>query len=49
VFANVQVDANQNRTYTSVEAGVPVDFVLNNTFSNSDITALIQQIRATRT
>lgn len=49
VFANVQVDANQNRTYTSVEGGVPVDFVLNNTFSNSDITALIQQIRATRT
>jgi hypothetical protein len=45
VFANVQVDANQNRTYTSVEGGVPVDFVLNNTFSNSDINSLIQQQR----
>jgi C-terminal processing protease CtpA/Prc len=45
VFANVSVDANQNRTYTSVEAGVPVDFVLNDTFNNSDIIALINQIR----
>ena len=45
VFANVSVDANQNRTYTSVEGGVPVDYVLNNTFSNSDIVALINQIR----
>lgn len=49
VFANVSVDANQNRTYTNVEAGVPVDYVLNNTFNNSDITALINQIRNSRT
>jgi subtilase family serine protease len=48
VFANVSVDANQNRTYTSVESGVPVDYVLNNTFSNSDIVALIKQIRSSR-
>jgi hypothetical protein len=49
VFANVSVDENENRTYTSVEVGVPVDYVLNNTFNNSDITALINQIRNSRT
>jgi hypothetical protein len=27
---------------------VPVDYVLNNTFSNSDIVALIKQIRSSR-
>jgi carboxyl-terminal processing protease len=48
VFANVSVDENENRTYTSVEAGVPVDYVLNNTFNNSDIAALINQIRNSR-
>jgi hypothetical protein len=48
VFANVSVDENENRTYTSVEAGVPVDYVLNNTFNNADIIALINQIRSTR-
>jgi predicted transcriptional regulator len=49
VFANVSVDENETRTYTSVEAGVPVDYVLNNTFNNSDIAALINQIRNSRT
>ena len=48
VFANVSVDENENRTYTSVEAGVPVDYVLNNTFNNNDIAALINQIRNSR-
>jgi hypothetical protein len=49
VFANVTVDANQNRTYTNVEGGVPVDYVLTNTFNNNDIAALINQIRNSRT
>jgi hypothetical protein len=48
VFANVTVDANQNRTYTSLEAGVPVDYSLIDTFNNTDITALINQIRNSR-
>jgi hypothetical protein len=45
----VTVDENENRTYTSVEAGVPVDYELTNPFNNDDITALINQIRSTRT
>jgi hypothetical protein len=49
VFASVSVDANGNRTYQNLEAGVPVDYVLNNTFNNNDITALINQIRNSRT
>jgi carboxyl-terminal processing protease len=49
VFANVSVDENENRTYTSVEAGVPVDYVLYNTFNNADIIAVINQIRSDRT
>lgn len=48
VFANVSVDANENRTYTSIEAGVPVDHVLTNTSSDTDIIALINQIRSNR-
>jgi hypothetical protein len=48
VFANVSVDENENRTYTSVEPGVPVDYALANPFNNTDITALINQIRSTR-
>ena len=49
VFASVSVDTNGNRTYQNLEAGVPVDYVLNNTFNNNDITALINQIRNSRT
>jgi carboxyl-terminal processing protease len=45
VLATVTVDENENRTYTSVEAGVPVDYELTNPFNNDDITALINQIR----
>ncbi|MFZ9139006.1 MAG: S41 family peptidase [Bacilli bacterium] len=46
VFANVSVDENENRTYTDIEGGVPVDYTLLNTFDNASIIALINQIRA---
>ncbi len=46
VFANVSVDENENRTYTDIEGGVPVDYTLLNTFDNAAIVALINQIRA---
>lgn len=46
VFATVEVDGNQNRTYTSVESGVVVDYVLNNTYDNAALIALINQIEA---
>jgi hypothetical protein len=49
VFANVTVDENGNRTYTSVEPGVPVDYVVNNPFNNNEITEVINQIRTSRT
>ncbi len=48
VFANVTVDENGNRTYTSVEPGVPVDYTLTNPFDNAAITNLINQIRSER-
>jgi carboxyl-terminal processing protease len=48
VLATVTVDENNNRTYRNIEAGIPVDYVLNNTFNNTDIVALINQIRTTR-
>ena len=48
VLATENVGENANLIYTNIEAGVPVDYVLNNTFNNSDITALINQIRSTR-
>ena len=44
VFATVDVDGDQNRTYTSVESGVVVDYALSNTFDNAAIIALINQI-----
>lgn len=46
VFANVSVDENENRTYTDIEGGVPVDYTLLNTFDNASIVSLINQIRA---
>jgi carboxyl-terminal processing protease len=46
VFATVEVDVNQNRTYTSVESGVVVDYVLTNTYDNAALIALINQIEA---
>ncbi len=46
VFANVSVDENENRTYTNIEGGVPVDYTLLNTFDNASIVTLINQIRA---
>jgi hypothetical protein len=46
VFATVEVDDQENRTYTDVEGGVPVDYTLLNTFDNAAIIALINQIRA---
>ncbi len=46
VFANVSVDENENRTYTDIEGGVPVDYTLLNTFDNASIVTLINQIRA---
>jgi hypothetical protein len=46
VFANVSVDENENRTYTDIERGVPVDYTLLNTFDNASIVTLINQIRA---
>jgi C-terminal processing protease CtpA/Prc len=46
VFATVDVDGDQNRTYTSVESGVVVDYALSNTFDNAAIIALINQIEA---
>ena len=49
VFANVSLDENGNRTYTSVESGVPVDYVVNNPFNNNEITEIINQIRTSRT
>jgi len=48
VLATASVGENANLIYTNIEAGVPVDYVLNNTFNNNDITALINQIRSTR-
>jgi C-terminal processing protease CtpA/Prc len=48
VLATVTVDENDNRTYRNIEAGIPVDYVLNNTFNNANIVALINQIRTTR-
>ena len=47
VFANVTVDENENRNYTSVESGVVVDYNLDNPFSNTAITNLINQIQST--
>lgn len=46
VFATVDVDGDQNRTYTSVESGVVVDYVLTNTYNNAALIALINQIEA---
>ncbi len=46
VFANVTVDQNENRTYTSVESGVVVDYNLDNPFNNVSIATLINQINA---
>lgn len=45
VFAKVSVDGNNNRTYSSIEAGVPIDFGLSNTFDNQAIIALINSIK----
>jgi C-terminal processing protease CtpA/Prc len=47
VFANVTVDENENRNYTSVESGVVVDYNLDNPFNNTAITNLINQIQST--
>lgn len=44
VFATFVEDENENRTFTSVEAGVPVDYLLTNTFDDAAIVALINQI-----
>jgi len=49
VFATVTVDSNQNRTYRSVESGVPVDYSLADPFNNNAIIALINTIRSNRT
>jgi carboxyl-terminal processing protease len=46
VFATVDVDAEENRTYTSVESGVVVDYVLTNTFDDAAIVALLNQIES---
>jgi len=47
VFANVTVDENENRNYTSVEGGVLVDYNIDNPFNNTAITNLINQIQST--
>lgn len=47
VFATVTVDENEDRSYTSVESGVVVDYNLDNPFNNTAITNLINQIQST--